>query len=57
MDPNALLKTRLIGQIFQQHYSWLCARLSYRTGCSHSAEDIATTVAAAREIFKMLPKQ
>ena len=41
MDPNALLKTRLIGQIFQQHYSWLCARLSYRTGCSHSAEDIA----------------
>jgi len=41
MDPNALLKSRLIGQIFQQHYSWLCARLSYRTGCSHSAEDIA----------------
>ena len=41
MDSNAVLKTRLIGQIFQQHYAWLCTRLAYSTGCSHSAEDLA----------------
>lgn len=41
MEPNAVLKTRLIGQMFQQDYTWLCARLAYRTGCSDRAEDIA----------------
>ncbi|EIK94830.1 RNA polymerase sigma factor [Pseudomonas sp. M47T1] len=41
MDSNAPLKTRLIGQIFQQHHAWLRARLTYWTGCSHSAEDLA----------------
>lgn len=41
MDHEQLFKHKLIGQLFQQNYAWLCARLSYRTGCSHSAEDIA----------------
>lgn len=41
MDSNARLKTQLIGQIFQQHHAWLCTRLAYWTGCSHSAEDLA----------------
>ncbi len=32
---------KLIAQLFQQNYDWLCKKLSYQTGCSHSAEDLA----------------
>lgn len=41
MDHEAL-KQKVFGQLFQQNYAWLCARLSYRTGCAHSAQDIAS---------------
>lgn len=41
MEQDSFHKHQLIGQLFQQNYAWLCSRLSYRTGCSHSAEDIA----------------
>ncbi len=41
MEAESVHKTRVIGQIFQQHYQWLCTRLAYRTGCSDRAEDIA----------------
>ncbi|MDV7854910.1 hypothetical protein R4J98_30025, partial [Pseudomonas aeruginosa] len=32
---------KLIAQLFQQNYNWLCKKLSYQTGCSHSVEDLA----------------
>lgn len=35
-------KHTLIGQLFQQNYRWLCSRLSNRTGCIHSAQDLAS---------------
>jgi len=41
MDPTLLPRRHAVGQIYQQHYRWLCTRLSYRTGCPDSAEDIA----------------
>lgn len=41
MDHEAL-KHKVFGQLFQQNYAWLCARLSYRTGCAQSAQDIAS---------------
>lgn len=40
MDSQGSIKNTLIAQLFQQNYDWLC-KLSYQTGCSHSAEDLA----------------
>lgn len=41
MDSQGSIKNTLIAQLFQQNYDWLCKKLSYQTGCSHSAEDLA----------------
>ncbi|MFD2644368.1 sigma-70 family RNA polymerase sigma factor [Pseudomonas japonica] len=41
MNGQNLLKQQTVTRIFQQHYLWLCSRLAFRTGCNHSAEDIA----------------
>ncbi len=41
MDMNNLPKQQTVTRLFQQHYLWLRGRLAFRTGCSHSAEDIA----------------
>ncbi|MDU9394689.1 sigma-70 family RNA polymerase sigma factor [Pseudomonas sp. zfem002] len=41
MNGQNLLKQQTVTRIFQQHYLWLRSRLAFRTGCNHSAEDIA----------------
>ncbi|NIE73371.1 sigma-70 family RNA polymerase sigma factor [Pantoea sp. Tr-811] len=41
MDVQNLPKQQTVTRIFQQHYAWLRARLAFRTGCNHSAEDLA----------------
>lgn len=32
---------RIVGELFERNYGWLCARLRGRLGCGHNAEDIA----------------
>lgn len=41
MGSPVSIKHKLISQLFEQNYAWLCTRLSNRLGCSFNAEDIA----------------
>ncbi|MBH3460551.1 sigma-70 family RNA polymerase sigma factor [Pseudomonas putida] len=42
MDLRPSSTQQLLGQLFVQNYTWLCARLRSRMACPHSAEDIAS---------------
>ncbi len=41
MTPSEASNRDHIGHLFKLNYAWLCARVRSRTGCPHSAEDIA----------------